>query len=76
MDKSRQETRHSSTPTDSRFLSLLYAGTGRQKARSEEESDRAGKARTAMSFTVRTANGKTSIRFQLGLLAITVEFPL
>jgi hypothetical protein len=29
-----------------------------------------------MSFTVRTANGKTSIRFQLGSLAITVEFPL
>ena len=29
-----------------------------------------------MSITVRTANGKTSIRFQLGSLAITVEFPL
>jgi hypothetical protein len=29
-----------------------------------------------MSFTVRKANGKTSIRFQLGSLAITVEFPL
>jgi hypothetical protein len=29
-----------------------------------------------MSFTVRKANGKTSIRVQIGLLAITVEFPL
>ena len=29
-----------------------------------------------MSISVRTANGKTSIRFQLGLLVITVEFPL
>jgi hypothetical protein len=29
-----------------------------------------------MNITVRTANGKTSVRFQLGLLAITVELPL
>jgi hypothetical protein len=29
-----------------------------------------------MSVTVRKRNGKTSIRLQIGKLAITVEFPL
>ena len=29
-----------------------------------------------MIFTVRKRNGKTSIRVQIGSLAITVEFPL
>jgi hypothetical protein len=29
-----------------------------------------------MSLTVRKVNGKTSIRVQIGVLAITVEFPL
>jgi hypothetical protein len=37
---------------------------------------RTGPERQTMRFTVRHSSGKTSIRVQIGSLAITVEFPL